>query len=34
MLADIRTLHEANAIEYRYAEWRAMLEMFAPPHID
>lgn len=34
MLADIRALHEANAIEYRYAEWRAMLEMFAPPHID
>jgi Fe-S-cluster containining protein len=28
LLADIRALHEANAIEYRYAEWRAMLEMF------
>lgn len=28
LLADIRALHEAHAITYRYAEWRAMLSMF------
>lgn len=29
LLADIRSLHEAHQIEYRYGEWRAMLSMFA-----
>ncbi|MFO0834789.1 MAG: YkgJ family cysteine cluster protein [Phycisphaerales bacterium] len=28
LLADIRALHEAHAIEYRYGEWRVMLEIF------
>lgn len=28
LLADIRALHEVHQIEYRYGEWRAMLEMF------
>lgn len=34
LLADIRALHESHQIEYRYGEWRAMLEMFAPPPTD
>lgn len=29
-LARIKALHETRAIEYRYGEWRAMLELFAP----
>jgi Fe-S-cluster containining protein len=28
LLARIRALHERHAIEYRYGEWRAMLELF------
>jgi len=28
LLGDIRALHEVHQIEYRYGEWRAMLELF------
>ncbi len=29
LLAGVRALHDAHAIEYRYGEWLAMLSMFA-----
>ena len=29
LVADIRELHDAHQVEYRYGEWRAMLSMFA-----
>lgn len=29
MIARVRTIHDDFAIEYRYGEWRAMLELFA-----
>lgn len=28
LLADLRSLHDRHRIEYRYAEWRSMLELF------
>lgn len=28
LLADIRALHDAHTVEYRYGEWRSMLELF------
>ncbi len=31
LLADIRALHDAHHLEYRYGEWRAMLELFTDP---
>lgn len=29
-LADIRAIHDAHVIEYRYGEWREMLELLCP----
>ncbi len=34
LLGELRDLHERHAVEYRYAEWRAMLDMFARPQSD
>lgn len=31
LLADIRAIHEAHGIDYRYGEWRGMLRMFIEP---
>lgn len=28
LLADIRALHDAHHVEYRYAEWRSLLQLF------
>jgi Fe-S-cluster containining protein len=30
LIADLRALHDRHRIEYRYAEWRSMLELFTP----
>lgn len=30
-LQELRVLHDRHTIEYRYAEWRHMLELFLPP---
>lgn len=30
-LARIKDLHRCHGVEYRYAEWRSLLEMFAQP---
>ncbi len=30
LLAEIRVLHDSSAIEYRYAEWRWLLDVFTP----
>ncbi len=29
-IAEVRALHDANGVEYRYGEWRGMLEAVAP----
>jgi Fe-S-cluster containining protein len=31
LLRELRRLHERHGVEYRYGEWRSMLEMFSSP---